>query len=165
MWSALEGGKPRYHHGNRQPCGCVTSSSSPRWKRPLREGAGESSEGAPLASLRAGRFRPDPLEGFVLLFRSGRKDWERAPPRRSTFQRFHPATGVSSVREPGCEPASGHGGNGPGLGAPLARLQGGHQGVFESGAEPAYSSSTLFLFSGSACLVALGGHFSFPRVS
>lgn len=166
MWIALKGGKPRYHHGNRQPCGRVTSPFSLGWKRPLREGAGESSKGAPLASFSAGRFRPDPLEGFVLLFRSRRKDWNRAPPCLSTFQLFHPATGVSS-----CNPSRGVSPQvcmevtGRVWGRLWPDLRVSTKGFFASGAKPAYSSSTLFLFSGSACSVALGGHFSFPGIS
>lgn len=90
----LAGGKPRYHYGNRQPLWPrdVTPLSL-RLKRPLREGAGESSKGAPLSSFSVGLFRPDPWEGFVLLFRPRRKDASRAPPCLSTFQLFRSATG------------------------------------------------------------------------
>lgn len=79
MWQALEGGKPRYHYGNRQSSGRVTSLLSSLEAASVGESWGVL-EGAPIASFRVGLFRSDPWEGFVLLFRPRRKDQSRAPP-------------------------------------------------------------------------------------
>lgn len=61
------GGKPTYHHGNRQLSGRVTSPSSPSLERPLRRELGSPGRGRPTppsASARA--VPPDPADGFVL---------------------------------------------------------------------------------------------------
>lgn len=98
------GGKPRYHHGNRQPSGRVTSLSSPYWKRLLQEGAGESWKGAPRAAGSA-------LTPWTALFfcsalggRTGTGPRPVGPPSS-----FPPP---QQVCVPGSEPASVHRGNG-----------------------------------------------------
>ena len=67
-------GKPRYHYGNRQPSGRVTSPLSLKARSGLggRE-LGSPRRGRPSPPSVWGLFRPDLWEGFVLLFRPRRK--------------------------------------------------------------------------------------------
>lgn len=115
MWIAVKEGKPRYHHGNRQPSSRVTSPFSPRGERPLREGAGESWKGAPLAAVGAGGAAL--IRWPALFFCSGLGGRARAGPR--PLPAFRPRNRCVFLNPSpwGRERAGVHGGNGPALGA------------------------------------------------
>lgn len=82
------GRKPRYHHGNHQPSGRVTSPLSLAGSG-LCAGPGEPSEGAPLAAV--GAAVPPRCRGrlcsFVPVWEEGRA---RAPPRSAALQLSRP---------------------------------------------------------------------------
>lgn len=97
-WIAVGGGKPRYHHGNRQPAGRVTSPLAPLGAASAGGSRGVLKGGAP---RRLGAGGSAPIPRTALFFCSGLGGRTGAGPAPlASFQLYAPATGVSTESKP-----------------------------------------------------------------